>query len=124
METKNATIVSLIDAKNDQVYAGVFDEEYNKKEEYIADSISNVVEKLKEYENIIFVGNAAVKYKELLENKFGSVIISENNSQSAANVGKIGYKKHKEKDLASADSIMPMYLRKSQAERMKKEKGA
>lgn len=124
VEANGVTIVSLIDAKNDQVYAGIFDDDYNKKEEYIADSISNVVEKLKEYENIIFVGNAAIKYKELLEESFGTVVISDNNSQSAANVGKIGYKKNKEKDLASADTIMPMYLRKSQAERMKKEKGA
>ena len=124
VENKGVTIVSLIDAKNDQVYAGIFDDEYNKKEEYIADSIYNVIDRLKEYENIIYVGNGAIKYKELLEENFGSIVISDNNLQSASCVGKIGYKKHKEKDLASADTIMPMYLRKSQAERMKKEKGA
>ena len=64
------------------------------------------------------------KYKELLDSNFENVVVAENNLQSASSVGKIGYKKHKEKDLASADTIMPMYLRKSQAERMKKEKGA
>ena len=85
---------------------------------------TTVIERLKEYENIIYVGNGAIKYKELLEENFGSIVISDNNLQSASCVGKIGYKKHKEKDLASADTIMPMYLRKSQAERMKKEKGA
>ena len=124
IEEKDATIVSLIDAKNDQVYAGIFDENYDKKEEYIADSIYNVVEKIKEYENIIFVGSAAIKYMNLLNENFENVRIAEVNIQTASNVGKIGYKKHKEKDLKSADTIMPMYLRKSQAERMKNEKGA
>lgn len=124
VELKDVTIVSLIDAKNDQVYAGIFDDEYNKKEEYISDSIYTVIERVKGYDNVIFVGNAAVKYKELLDSNFENVVVAENNLQSASSVGKIGYKKHKEKDLTSADTIMPMYLRKSQAERMKKEKGA
>ena len=124
VESKGVTIVSLIDAKNDQVYAGIFDYEYNKKEEYIADSIYTVIERVKEYDNVIFVGNAAIKYKELLDSNFENVVVADNNLQSASSVGKIGYKKHKEKDLTSADTIMPMYLRKSQAERMKKEKGA
>ena len=124
VELKDVTIVSLIDAKNDQVYAGIFDDEYNKKEEYIADSIYTVIERVKGYDNVIFVGNAAVKYKELLDSNFENVVVAENNLQSASSVGRIGYKKHKEKDLTSADTIMPMYLRKSQAERMKKEKGA
>ena len=124
VELKDVTIVSLIDAKNDQVYAGIFDDEYNKKEEYIADSIYTVIERVKGYDNVIFVGNAAVKYKELLDSNFENVVVAENNLQSASSVGKIGYKKQKEKDLTSADTIMPMYLRKSQAERMKNEKGA
>ena len=124
VEAKDATIVSLIDAKNDQVYAGIFDDNYDKKEEYIADSIYNVVERIKEYDNIIFVGSAAIKYMDLLNENFDDVKVADVNVQTASNVGKIGYKKHKEKDLKSADTIMPMYLRKSQAERMKNEKGA
>ena len=41
------TIVSLIDARNNQVYCGIFDKKYNKKEEYLADDINNVIEVLK-----------------------------------------------------------------------------
>ena len=48
------TIVSLIDARNNQVYGGIFDKKYNKKEEYLADDINNVIEVLKKYENIRF----------------------------------------------------------------------
>ena len=42
------------------------------------------------------------------------------NDQSAQNCGKIGYKKMIENDLYTSDTIVPIYLRKSQAERLKK----
>lgn len=116
---EEATIVSIIDAKNDQVYCGIFDENYDKKEEYIADSIENTILKIEKYSNLIFVGNGAVKYKELLESKLDNIKFEANNNQSAANVGKLGYKKFKENETLNADTIVPIYLRKSQAERMK-----
>jgi len=47
------TKVSLIDARNNQVYCGIFDKEYNKKEDYIADDINNIIEILKKYKNIV-----------------------------------------------------------------------
>ena len=115
-----STIVSLIDARNNQVYAGIFDENYNKKEEYIADDINEVIKVLEKYDNITFVGNGAILHKELLANSLKNVEFVENNKQTAENVGKIGYKKYLENDLCSADTIMPVYLRKSQAERLKK----
>lgn len=114
-----ATIVSMIDARNNQVYCGIFDENYDKKEEYIADSIENVIEKLKIYTNIIFVGNGALVHKELLEANFVDAKFEENSKQSASNVGKLGYKKFKQDEILNADTIIPIYLRKSQAERMK-----
>lgn len=116
---KDSTIVSMIDARNNQVYCGIFDSEYNKKEEYIADSIENVIEKLIKYQNIILVGNGAWLHKELLELKLDNITFEKNSKQSASNVGKMGYKKYKEEELLNADTIIPIYLRKSQAERMK-----
>ena len=114
------TIVSLIDARNDQVYCGIFDKYYNPKEEYIADDINEVVKVLEKYENITFVGNGAILHQELLNNTLKNIKFVENNKQTAENVGKIGYKKFLEGNLCSADTIMPVYLRKSQAERLKK----
>ena len=114
------TIVSLIDARNDQVYCGIFDKDYNPKEDYIADDINAVIKVLEKYENITFVGNGAILHQELLKNNLKEVKFSENNKQTAENVGKIGYKKFLENNLCSADTIMPVYLRKSQAERLKK----
>ena len=113
-------IVSLIDARNNQVYAGVFDENYNKVEEYIADDINNVIEKLKKYDGIVFVGNGSELNKELLEKNLENISFCDNNKQSAISLGKIGYKKYLENDLCTADSFLPIYLRKSQAERLKK----
>lgn len=114
------TIVSLIDARNNQVYCGVFDKNYNKKEDYIADDINEVIKVLEKYEKVTVVGNGAILHKELLINSLKNVEFSENNKQTAENVGKIGYKKYLENDLCTADTIMPVYLRKSQAERLKK----
>ena len=113
------TIVSLIDARNNQVYCGIFDRKCNKKEEYIADDINEVIKNLKKYDKITFVGRGAVLHKDLLKEELENVKFSDLNEQSAENVGKIGYKKYLENDLCDADSILPIYLRKSQAERLK-----
>lgn len=113
------TIVSLIDARNNQVYAGIFDENYNLKEDYIADDINFVIEKMKKYEDIICVGDGAVLHKELLKSQISNIEFIEDNNQTAVNVGKIGYKKYLENNLCNSDTIVPIYLRKSQAERMK-----
>ena len=111
VEAKDATIVSLIDAKNDQVYAGIFDENVKLKEEYMADNINIVLEKVLKYENAIFVGDGSLLHKDLILEKINSAKFVENNEQNAINIGLIGYKKYLEKDLKDADSIQPIYLR-------------
>lgn len=112
--------VSLIDARNNQVYCGIFDEKYEKKEEYIADDILNVIEILKKYESLICIGDGAVLHKELLEQNLANLEFSEKNDQRAGMAGKIAYQKYLNNDLKNADTIVPVYLRKSQAERLKK----
>lgn len=114
------TIVSLIDARNNQVYCGIFDKEYNKKQEYLADDINNVIEVLKKYENITLTGNGSVLHKELLMQNLKNPNFCSENNQSAKNCGKMGYKKYLENNLCDSDTIIPIYLRKSQAERLKK----
>ena len=114
------TIVSLIDARNNQVYCGIFDSNYDIKEHYIADDINEVIKVLKKYNNITFVGNGSVLHKELLCQNLENIEFSSDNDQSAVSAGKIGYKKYLENRLEDADSVIPVYLRKSQAERLKK----
>ena len=108
---KADTIISLIDARNNQVYAGIFDENINLKEEYMADDINLVLEKVNKYENAIFVGDGSLLHKDLILEKINSAKFVENNEQNAINIGLIGYKKYLEKDLKDADTILPIYLR-------------
>ena len=105
------TIISLIDARNNQVYAGIFDENINLKEEYMADDINLVLEKANKYENATFVGDGSLLHKDLILEKIKSAKFVEKNKQNAINIGIIGYKKYQEKDLKNADSILPIYLR-------------
>ncbi len=121
---EKSTIVSMIDAKNKQVYSGIFDEKYNLKIPYLADDINIVIEKIKDYDNFIFVGDGSIENKEIiietLKNKKYKFVSENLNKQSAYSAGKCGYDKWiNKKDIKSADTLNPLYLRKSQAERLK-----
>lgn len=116
---KSKTKVGMIDARNDQVYCGIFDENYNLLEDYIADSIDVAINKISKYEDIEICGNGAEKFKTLIKEKIPNVKFSNDNLQKAENAGKAGYRKYLKNDLMTADTILPIYLRKSQAERLK-----
>ena len=107
------TICSLIDARNNQVYCGMFDEEHKLINDYMADDINEILKRSPNRE-ICFVGDGAVLHQELLKGTF-----SEENNIHAQNIGVCGFNKYKKGKTETADSIVPMYLRKSQAERMK-----
>ena len=112
--------VCLIDCKNDQVYFAAFDKDYNLIDDYKADDINNLLDTLKKFEGSVFIGDGAIFHKELLQNNIKNISILENAMQTAENTGKIGYKKLLENSLYNADTIVPFYIRKSQAERLKK----
>ena len=92
MKAKKNKIV-LIDAKNNQVYAGIFDKNYNLLEDYIADDINVVISKFSKYENSVIIGDAGILHKELLMNNIKNIEFSNLNKQSAISTGRIGYKK-------------------------------
>lgn len=112
-------ICSLIDARNNQVYCGIFDKNYNLIEDYLADDINNVIQFLQKYEKIVFVGDGAILHKDLLKI---SNFPYENVIHSKC-ISKCAYKKFKNNNIKTADTISPLYLRKSQAERMKQKNG-
>ena len=113
------TICSLIDARNNQVYCGIFDKNYNLLEDYLADDINTVIETLKNYENIAFVGDGSLVHKDLL----GITDFKSDNVIHSKNIAKCAYKKFENNNTKTADTITPLYLRKSQAERMKQKNG-
>ncbi len=113
------TICSILDARNNQVYAGIFDSKYTLLENYIADDINSVIAVLEKYKNIMFVGDGAIAHKDLLKIKdfpYENII-------HAKNIAKCGYYKFINNNIQTADSIIPLYLRKSQAERLKNKNG-
>ncbi|MBR3153019.1 MAG: tRNA (adenosine(37)-N6)-threonylcarbamoyltransferase complex dimerization subunit type 1 TsaB [Clostridia bacterium] len=123
VKESSEVVCSMIDARNNQVYAGIFD--MNKKliEDYIADDISIVINKLKEYNNITFVGDGQVLHRELLLESLQDKYIKfcNDNEQNGKSCGLCGLYKFKEgRDIQNYNTINPIYLRKSQAERLKK----
>lgn len=114
---ENGTICSLIDAKNDNVYFGVFEKKNNlvtQLEELSFKTIEEIIPILNKYDKIIFVGDGSTQHKEFLHSNFNTSTFSDKNDLSSFSLGLAGlsaYNKNINSDL------MPLYLRKSQAER-------
>ena len=117
--TEGTVLVPLIDARNNQVYASVFDNNYNQIEENMADDINEVIKNIKKYDKIIFIGDGAILHKDILSKNFANAVFSNNNKQYSSRTGICGYHKMMCGNFYNADTIAPIYLRKSQAERMK-----
>ena len=108
-------ICSLIDAKNNQVHCGLFDSNHTLIGNYMADDINTILPVINQNKDILFVGDGAVAHKGLLNiNNFRS-----DNLLHAKNINLCAFNKFSKGEILSADSILPMYLRKSQAERMR-----
>lgn len=122
VDISNKLKVAIIDARNNQVYAGIFDKNYELLEAFIADDILNVMDCLKKYDDIVCIGDGAVLHQDKLKETITHVEFSSQNEQRAALGGLVAYQKYLKQDLKNADTICPIYLRKSQAERMKLQK--
>jgi len=114
------TRVSLIDARNNQCYCGIFDSKMHLKEEYMADDIHTILDKIASYQDVVFVGNGADLHRNLVLEKISNAQFEKNNQQIAYACGLVGLQKYQENLLKDADSLLPNYLRQSQAERLKK----
>lgn len=120
----NGLICSLIDAKNNSAYwclGNLYSNEYTLKTEFNVDTISNILDILPlNTSSITFVGDGAISYKEEILNKFPNAKFSESNEISAYNLGLIGLKYYNN---SIKSDVLPLYLRKSQAEQMMEKKG-
>ena len=125
-------ICSLLDCKNNNVYAALFmkkEGKYYQLGDNIAESIDLALDKIKEIlaqneynsstSNITFVGDASVLYKDLICEKFLSLKLnfSEHNIQSSISLSKCAYDEYTCGNFGDSNAISPLYLRKSQAER-------
>ena len=120
--TTNGLIATLIDAKHDNVYFALYELKGGKYVEIIepvSDSISNVINSLKDYSDVItFVGDGYEVHRDLLASKFSKCIFaaSEQNIQTSISIGKAAFDKHEMVDYKPEYSLSPIYLKKSQAE--------
>lgn len=114
----NTYICSMIDARNDNVYMGLFDNNHNLINTFMADNIDNIL-KILPKDIIYFVGNGTTVNIDKINNKYKDLAkFSDTNLLSSANLGMCAYNKILNKNYISADELVPLYLRKSQAERM------
>ena len=120
---ENSLVCSIIDAKNNNVYVGLFkyeDGHYSLIDKYISDNINNALDNLNHYSNteIIFVGSGATTYSSQIKASIKNCLITEGNSNnsSASGVAKAAIYKYfnctDKEDLA----LYPLYLKKSSAE--------
>ena len=91
----NGVICSLIDAKNDNVYVGVFeniDGNYILRRNFSTENINDLLEEFKDSEySITFVGDGAQVYKNIIEATLtNKCILIEENDLSAYNLGLAG----------------------------------
>lgn len=120
---ENGIICSIIDAKNENVYCGLFERKENKItqiEDLEFNNINEFIKRIKDKnEKIIFVGDAAINYKELLRNELkenAKFIEHENfNKLNARNIAIAAF--NNKENAGNSNSLIPNYLRKSNAER-------
>ena len=125
-------ICSIIDARNDNVYAGIYRNDEDSlvlAEDYISDNIEILIEHLKNYDdNIVFIGDGVSVYKDLLLKKLQSDSLNiafapeHLNCQYALSVARAAYDKATNNEYDDYNSLSPLYLKKSQADRELEEK--
>ena len=116
-------ICSLIDAKNNNVYIGLFkleNKEYTQIGNLEFKTIHEALDSLKQYDsNITFVGDGAIFHKNFIQTIFENCLFADKNELSSYSLGIAGLNTYKK---GIQTSLMPLYLRKSQAERALEEK--
>lgn len=114
----DGVICSLIDAKNDTAYIGVFEkiqDKYILRRNFSAENIYDILKEFNDVEyDITFVGDGAITYKDKILDVLPKSKFIPKNDLSAFNLGLAGLNHFNENDLAD---ILPLYLRKPQAER-------
>lgn len=117
-EEKTQFICSLIDAKNNNVYFELYSNVPSSVVSAECLNIDELIELLKPYENICFVGDGAITHKDILTSNLNNIIFSNYNDISSYSLGVAGLNAY---NSGRKDELLPVYLRKSQAERAKEQ---
>ena len=117
-ELFDGVVCPIIDARHKDVYNALFE----KGERLCDDRIVNLDALFEELSDrkVIFCGDGAVAYKELIEEKNpGNWIIAPPSicMQKASTLCAVAYKRAQTEEFDNVYSLVPVYLRQSQAER-------
>lgn len=120
-ESKSSFICSLIDAKNNNVYYELYSTSSNMPLSVMPAeciNINDLIDKLKPYDNICFVGDGAITHQDILSSSLNNATFSSCNDISSYSLGIAGLNAW---NSGRKDDLLPVYLRKSQAERAKEQ---
>ena len=116
---EDGVICSLIDAKNKNVYCGIFEKNQNECkqiEELKFDNINNIINFAKNInKKIIFVGDGSIAHKDVIKCELENAKVIENCTLNARNIGKVAFRKKEQ--AVDTHNLKPVYLRVSNAER-------
>ncbi len=118
---KPSFICSLVDAKNNNVYFELYSTKSGVPLSILEPNcvnINDLIYTLKNYDNICFVGDGAVAHQTLLNSNFKTASFSTHNQISSYSLGIAGLNAYNSN---RKDDLLPVYLRKSQAERAKEQ---
>lgn len=123
LQNKDGLICSLIDAKNSNCYFALYELKngiYEELEKPQANDLCNIFKILEKYNQpICFVGDGAINYLEDIKTTFNNSTFLEKNDIDSYKLGIAGLYKFQNN---IPTSILPLYLKKPQAQRQLEEK--
>ncbi|MCX7773317.1 MAG: tRNA (adenosine(37)-N6)-threonylcarbamoyltransferase complex dimerization subunit type 1 TsaB [Clostridia bacterium] len=119
-------ICPMLDARNNQVFTSVYDKKQNSFDKLTPDyglTIDELVDTLNSYKrDVMILGDATPLHYDRLKSTLGSRVVEASPSlfyPRASSTGLLAEKAYKDNKAVSAFELEPLYLRKSQAERLK-----
>lgn len=123
-ENYSGLVCSIIDCKNSNCYYALFEFENGNCKTLInpsTDNIEKILDILSKYSNILFIGDGAILYLDLIKKTIldSSFIESSNNYLNSYALGLAGINNYNK---GNFQDILPLYLKKPQAQRQLEEK--
>ncbi len=125
----NGVIVPMIDARRDRVYTGIYSWENDKIKTLMEPDVLDIHDLLeildKSYERVLVNGDGAYLHREVIKSGLQRKVLFSNlggNFCRATSIGELAFIKYKEGHRDDYYTLVPEYLRESQAQRELKER--
>jgi tRNA threonylcarbamoyladenosine biosynthesis protein TsaB len=115
-------VCTMLDARKKEVYVALFewkDEGLVRLISEMSAKVSNVLERIKEHDKVVFTGDGAILYRdEIIKHISAKAVFAsaEKMVPSPANVACIGIQKALQGEFSEPVNLVPFYLRRSEAE--------